>query len=173
MATKKERYPSTLTLAREAAMAEGPIYGQIWPADSGNSPGSLPVRLSAGLPYQLPEPARTPRGRKNGPVARGLRRMPIEAFRAQPGPILREPGPFSGPPQAGLEPLHVERIRLGPPLTIRDVAALIGCSPWTVRQTLIPRGLPFFRFKTNGRLIFYRDQVIRWIEKQQGGPTTK
>jgi hypothetical protein len=56
---------------------------------------------------------------------------------------------------------------------MRDVAALIGCSPWTVRQTLIPRGLPHFRFKANGRLIFYRDQVIRWIENQQGGPTTK
>jgi hypothetical protein len=62
---------------------------------------------------------------------------------------------------------------LGPPLGIRDIAALVGCSPWTVRQTLIPRGLPHFRFKANGRLIFYRDQVIRWIENQQGGPTTK
>ena len=58
---------------------------------------------------------------------------------------------------------------LGPPLDLPGVAALIGCSPWTVRQTLIPRGLPHFRFKANGRLIFYRDQVIRWIENQQGG----
>ena len=32
---------------------------------------------------------------------------------------------------------------------------MIGCSPWTVRQTLIPRGLPHFRFKASGRLIFY------------------
>jgi hypothetical protein len=62
---------------------------------------------------------------------------------------------------------------LGAPLGIREVAALIGCSPWTVRQTLIPRGLPYFRFKASGRLIFYRDQVIRWIENEQGGPTTK
>ena len=55
-----------------------------------------------------------------------------------------------------------------------EVARLIGCSPWTVRQTLIPRGLPHFRFKASGRLIFYRDQVIRWIEnQQQGGQTTK
>jgi len=52
---------------------------------------------------------------------------------------------------------------LGPPLTLRDVAATIGCSPWTVRQTLIPRGLPHFRFRASGRLIFYRDQVIRWM----------
>ena len=57
--------------------------------------------------------------------------------------------------------------RLGPPLSIREVAELIGCSPWTVRQTLIPRGLPHFRFKASGRLTFYRDQVIRWIESQQ------
>jgi len=63
---------------------------------------------------------------------------------------------------------------LGPPLDIRAVACLIGCSPWTVRQTLIPRGLPFFRSAASGRLIFYTDQVIRWIEsQQQGGKTTK
>ena len=60
-------------------------------------------------------------------------------------------------------------LELGEPLNVKQVAELIGCSPWTVRQTLIPRGLPHFRFKANGRLIFYRDQVIRWIEKQQGG----
>jgi phage terminase Nu1 subunit (DNA packaging protein) len=53
---------------------------------------------------------------------------------------------------------------------MRAVARLIGCSPWTVRQTLIPRGLPHFRSGASGRLIFYRDQVIRWIyEQQQGG----
>jgi hypothetical protein len=58
---------------------------------------------------------------------------------------------------------------LGEPLSIRKVARLIGCSPWSVRQTLISRGLPHFRFTANGRLIFYRDQVIRWIENQQQG----
>jgi hypothetical protein len=56
---------------------------------------------------------------------------------------------------------------LGIPLNIREVARMIGCSPWTVRQTLIPRGLPFFRSGASGKLIFYRDQVIRWIESQQ------
>jgi hypothetical protein len=56
---------------------------------------------------------------------------------------------------------------LGPPMTIGDVATLIGCSPWTVRHTLLRRGLPHFRCKASGRLIFYRDQVIRWIEKIQ------
>jgi hypothetical protein len=58
---------------------------------------------------------------------------------------------------------------LGPPLSIREAAALIGCSPWTVRQKLIPWGLPHFRSAASGKLIFYRDQIIRWIESQQQG----
>jgi hypothetical protein len=63
---------------------------------------------------------------------------------------------------------------LGTPLSIGRVAQLIGCSPWTVRQTLLPRGLPHFRFKASGRLVFYEAQIIRWIEnQQQGGKTTK
>jgi hypothetical protein len=58
---------------------------------------------------------------------------------------------------------------LGQPLDIAGVAKLIGCSPWTVRQKLLP-SLPHLRFGASGKLIFYRDQVIRWIEnKQQGG----
>jgi hypothetical protein len=61
---------------------------------------------------------------------------------------------------------------LGIPLNITEVARMIGCSPWTVRQTLIPRGLPHFRFTASGRLVFYREQVVRWIENQQGGNTT-
>jgi hypothetical protein len=69
------------------------------------------------------------------------------------------PGADIGPPDAAL----------GMPLSIREIAYLIGCSPWTVRQTLIPQGLPHFRSTANGRLIFYRDQVIRWVENQQGG----
>jgi hypothetical protein len=63
--------------------------------------------------------------------------------------------------------------KLGRPLDIAHVAEMIGCSPWTVRHTLIPRGLPHFRFKASGRLTFYEGQVIRWIENQQGGQTTK
>jgi hypothetical protein len=89
----------------------------------------------------------------------------------QPGPFLREQGPLSLPPGSDFGPFGS---RLGMPLNIGEVARLIGCSPWTVRQTLIPRGLPHFRFKASGRLIFYRDQVIRWIQtQQQGGKTTK
>ncbi|HTU44203.1 MAG TPA: hypothetical protein VMF91_04040 [Bryobacteraceae bacterium] len=60
--------------------------------------------------------------------------------------------------------------RLGAPLGIAETARLIGCSPWTVRQTLIPQGLPVFRSAASGKLIFYTNQVVRWIErKQQGG----
>ena len=56
---------------------------------------------------------------------------------------------------------------LGEALNIQDVADLIGCSPWTVRNTLIPKGLPCFRAGANGRLIFYRQQVVRWLLRQQ------
>jgi len=57
---------------------------------------------------------------------------------------------------------------IGAPLTIREAAAIIGCSPWTVRQTLMPRGLPYFR-SGGGKLIFYTNQIIGWIEGQQKG----
>lgn len=67
-------------------------------------------------------------------------------------------------------PAEAASQRLGTPLNIRQAAALIGCSPWTVRQTLIPKGLPYFRSGASGRLIFYENQLIRWIEtKQQKG----
>lgn len=56
---------------------------------------------------------------------------------------------------------------LGAPLDIRGIARLIGCSPWTVRQRFMPSGLPHFRSGASGKLIFYTDQVIRWIENQQ------
>lgn len=87
-------------------------------------------------------------------------------YTPQPGPILREPGASWSPWGAELGPPGTA---LGMPLSLSEVARLIGCSPWTVRQTLIPRGLPHLRFTANGRLIFYRDQVIRWIENQQQG----
>jgi hypothetical protein len=59
------------------------------------------------------------------------------------------------------------RSDLGPPLSIREVAAMLGCSPWTVRQQHIPRGLPHFRSGPNGKLVFFRDQVVAWILTQQ------
>lgn len=56
---------------------------------------------------------------------------------------------------------------LGAPLSIREVAKLIGCSAWTVRQRYLPKGLPHLRSGSQGKLIFYRDQVVRWIVNQQ------
>ena len=56
---------------------------------------------------------------------------------------------------------------LGEPLSIRQVAELIGCSVWTVRQRLMPSGLPYFRIGTAGKLTFYRNQVVRWVLNKQ------
>ena len=60
---------------------------------------------------------------------------------------------------------------LGEPLGIRAVARLIGCSPWTVRHVLLPQGLPHFRAGRKGKLIFYRNQILRWVlyRQQKGG----
>jgi hypothetical protein len=61
---------------------------------------------------------------------------------------------------------------LGEPLVITEVAHLIGCSVWTVRQRYLPSGLPYFRIGRTGKLTFYRNQVVRWIlenQKQKGG----
>lgn len=56
---------------------------------------------------------------------------------------------------------------LGEPLGINEVAQLIGCSPWTVRQRYLSQGLPHFRSGPNAKLIFYKNQVIRWLLRQQ------
>jgi hypothetical protein len=88
------------------------------------------------------------------------------AWPGAPRPKFAQPGPIPCPSQRAPEP-PLES--LGTPLSIHEAASLIGCSPWTVRQTLIPRGLPYFRSGASGRLIFYRDQIVRWIENQQGG----
>lgn len=58
---------------------------------------------------------------------------------------------------------------LGRPLTIREAAAVIGCSVWTVRQKYLPLGLPHFRVGASGKLIFYKNQLIRWLIAQQKG----
>src|ERR1039457_2984815 len=56
---------------------------------------------------------------------------------------------------------------LGTPLSIRDVARLIGCSRWTVRQKFIPLGLPHLRSGPSGRLTFFSNQVVAWVLAQQ------
>lgn len=70
---------------------------------------------------------------------------------------------------AGGKQVAPQRPALGAPMNIREVAAFIGCSPWSVRNTWIPKGLPHFRFGASSKLIFYTDQVVRWIERQQQG----
>jgi len=63
---------------------------------------------------------------------------------------------------------------LGEPLTIGQVGKLIGCSVWTVRQKYVPAGLPHLRSGPNGKLIFYKNQVIHWLLERQrkGAPRT-
>lgn len=56
---------------------------------------------------------------------------------------------------------------LGEPLTIRQVAKLLGCSAWTVRHAYLPQGLPHLRSGPMGKLVFFRKQVIAWILQQQ------
>jgi hypothetical protein len=56
---------------------------------------------------------------------------------------------------------------LGPPLNIAEVAALLGCSAWTVRQRYMPQGLPCLRASVSGKLVFFEKQVIDWILKRQ------
>jgi len=60
---------------------------------------------------------------------------------------------------------------LGVPLSIRKVAALIGVSAWTIRQRYLPAGLPHFRSTPQGKLIFYKNQIISWLlaEQRKGG----
>ena len=60
---------------------------------------------------------------------------------------------------------------LGEPLSIREVADLIGCSVWTIRQRYLRAGIPFVRLRPHGKLIFYRNQIIHWLltEQQKGG----
>jgi hypothetical protein len=62
--------------------------------------------------------------------------------------------------------------QLGQPLTIREVALMFGCSEWTVRQRLIRIGLPHFRLTPNGKLVFFHNQIVRWVldrQRQKGG----
>jgi hypothetical protein len=56
---------------------------------------------------------------------------------------------------------------LGEPLTIDDVAALLGCSAWTIRQRYLRQGLPYLQASRRGKLVFFREQVIAWIQKRQ------
>jgi len=67
-------------------------------------------------------------------------------------------------------PNSTDGLALGGPLDIEDVAMLLGCSVWTVRQRYLPEGLPHLRASARGRFVFFREQVIDWIlERQRKG----
>ena len=97
------------------------------------------------------------------------RRMPFDCMCFAP------PGLGQNCPREYPHPEHSESDAfsesLGEPLSVREVATLIGCSPWTVRHRYLPDGLPHFRTGPTGKLIFYKNQVIRWLlkEQQKGG----
>jgi len=67
------------------------------------------------------------------------------------------------------EPVHAAGSTgsLGEPMDIGQVAALLGCSAWTIRQRYLPQGLPHLRACASGKLVFFREQVIGWILKRQ------
>ena len=61
---------------------------------------------------------------------------------------------------------------LGEPMSIREVAKVFGCSEWTIRQRYLPLGLPHFRLSPAGKLLFFHNQIVRWvleIQRQKGG----
>ena len=61
---------------------------------------------------------------------------------------------------------------LGEPMTIRQVAKVFGCSEWTIRQQYLRKGLPHFRLSPRGKLLFFHNQIVRWvlgIQRQKGG----
>ncbi len=87
------------------------------------------------------------------------------------GSIDQIPQALPGQGDAGPTRPHKTRSisTLGRPLSMQQVAAALGCSVWTVRQTLVRKGLPVFRFGPRGKLVFFENQVVAWVRKCQGG----
>jgi hypothetical protein len=105
----------------------------------------------------------TERQRRISDFALNAKSAPTKGIsRVSPGQSY--PQHYPAPPDAISEPL-------GAPIPIREVAGILGCSAWTVRQRYMPQGLPHFRSGPQGKLVFFRDQVIRWIlaRQQKGG----
>ena len=64
-------------------------------------------------------------------------------------------------------PQAEEGLSLGSPMDIAGVAAFLGCSPWTIRQKYLPKGLPHLRASHAGKFIFFRNQIVDWVREQQ------
>jgi len=79
---------------------------------------------------------------------------------------IRAIGPGQNCPRHCPTPADAASV-LGEPLSIQEVAHLLGCSTWTVRHGYLIQGLPHFRSGPMGKLIFFRNQVVRWILEQQ------
>ena len=79
----------------------------------------------------------------------------------------RNPQHYPHPPEGPTASCPSATPPLGAPLSIHDVADLLGCSAWTVRQRYLPQGLPHLRACASGKLVFFREQVIGWILKRQ------
>lgn len=105
-----------------------------------------------------PFPERKDVRRKVPSEARGIAELSRDLPRPKLAAALAAPIEVSGGTHADL---------LGEPIGIREVARLIGCSAWTVRQRYLPRGLPHMRSGPNGKLIFYRNQITHWLLRQQ------
>lgn len=56
---------------------------------------------------------------------------------------------------------------LGEPLTVDEVATLLGCSAWTVRQRYLRQGMPYLQARPRGKIVFFREQIIAWTLKRQ------
>jgi hypothetical protein len=101
-------------------------------------------------------------------VRRSTRKSAFAPEQKRKGPLAFAPL-IPGQSYPGSCPRHCPAPEpMGQPLSIGEAARVIGCSPWTIRQTLMPRGLPYFRCG-GGKLIFYKNQIIRWIESRQKG----
>src|ERR1700736_5270239 len=61
-------------------------------------------------------------------------------------------------PAKQISTLAVAPLPLGLPLTIHEVADLLGCSAWTVRQRYLHQGLPHLQARPRGKLVFFREQ---------------
>jgi len=98
--------------------------------------------------------------RKSGPAALAEAKRMLALSLPRLGHVSPGLCPTPCPQPASADPL-------GEPLDIRQAADIIGCSVWTVRRKYLPIGVPHFRVGANGKLIFYKSQLIRWLINRQ------